>query len=237
MKTKTVILIHGFKRQKKNDFAFFQLYAEKIYPEIEFISFDYYINNDKKTLSSKKYKKRIIEVFEAHKDQEDVMVIGYSIGAGSALSLTKNYENITRIVAIYPAIKVVIFDWIKKLYYNWKKTRKIKKKLGKEKYDKIKDRFHENKLVEKYPFTIVLSVNWFRFRTRKFLSELKNREIRIYLSEKDEIVNFGKSTKYINKNLNFKKNNIEIIYNEGNHFTDLEYENKDFFDSVLDFIK
>ncbi len=66
-----LILIHGFKRQDKNEFEYFEKYIsnnEKL-TNFKIVNFLYYENSDKDTLKSKKMKSIIKNVFEENKEK------------------------------------------------------------------------------------------------------------------------------------------------------------------------
>lgn len=229
-----ILLLHGFKRYNVDDFGFFKKYIEEKH-NIELIYFNLYDNHDKKTINWKKFKTKIIDKFEEYKN-EPIAVLGYSLGGLAGISLTSEYDNIRDIYAVCPPIKVHYFEWIGKLWSNRKKSKQIKKKLGKEKYKKLKARYNQSKMVEKHPIKIVHQINKYRVKIRRKIKKLNNKNIKILFSTKDEVVYLSRTEKYLTKNLDITKNKIHIEKREFDHFNVFNYNNKELFKDILEFL-
>ncbi len=229
-----ILLLHGFKRSNKDDFKFFKEYLKNNFDNVNIIFFDYYNNNDKKTLSSKKIKESVLEFVE-NLELENISVVGYSLGALIGLTLFGDNEKVKKIYSLYPPLKIHLFDWIFKLWRKKKKAREIKKKLGKEKYKTISEKYKKNKIIEKYPVRIVFAINSFRFKYRNLISNNINKDIKIVFSSNDEVVK-GSSLDYLKKKINFDNNQIEIEKNNFNHFTVFNTENNELFENIALFL-
>ncbi len=237
-KDNVLILIHGFKRQGKNEFEYFEKYLSKNdkLSNFKIINFLYYVNDDIKTLNSKKMKSIILKVLEENKDN-NVYIVGYSMGGLAGLSLGGMYKNVEKIVAIFPPFKIYLLDWINRSFKNTKLKKKIKKRVGKEKYKKILERSKKNKVIEKHPIKVSLSMVNFRNKLRKNIKKINNKDIKVYFSDIDEIVWTKKSEKYFNDKFNFKENNVNVEKVNESHITSFDRDNISFFEKIVDFIE
>ncbi len=233
-KKQNILLLHGFKRANKDDFKFLKDYFNKNFSNINLISFDYYDNNDKKTLNAKKIKTNV-QNFVNQLELDDISVIGYSLGGLISLTLFGENKNVKKIYSLYPPLKIHFFDWIFKLWNSKKKSRQVKKKLGKERYKEISKRYKKNKIIEKHPVKIVFAINSFRLKYRKLISKNFNKDIKIAFSDIDEVVKKD-SINYLNKKINFNNNEIEIEKNNFNHFTVFDSENEELFKNIALFL-
>jgi len=215
---KNIILIHGFKKHQENVFLDFEKYIKDNNLEEEFniINFTYYDNLDKATIHHKLFKKTIQTILEENKDKE-IFVLGYSMGSTAALTLTSEFDNITKIYTLVPVFKIDSMLWIKRIINNLKKAKKLKKKLGKERYLRLK-KMKEKGGSEKYPIRLVSQINLFRKANKKDVKGLSQKKIKMIFSTNDEINNLKKTIKYINKKINYNDNDIEINFTKKTHF-------------------
>ncbi|BDV03322.1 MAG: hypothetical protein HPPSJP_0430 [Candidatus Hepatoplasma scabrum] len=204
---RVILLIHGFKRGNENDFEYLE--ESLLQFNLPVINFEYYDNYDKKTLSWKFFFKKISEQMEILKDKE-IIIIGYSIGAIIGIYLENYYSNVIKVISIYPAFKIHFFDWIKKLKDFYFKRRRLKKKIGKERFKKLNEIAKKNKVVEKYPVKITRNINIFRSKLRKKIKNINIKKTVLILSEIDEIVHYRKTYKYIS---NFNVSDKIIFFN------------------------
>lgn len=193
---RVILLIHGFKRGNENDFEYLEDPLMKF--NLPIINFEYYDNYDKKTLNWKLFFKKVSKQMEELKDNE-IIVVGYSIGAIIAIYLENYYPNIIQVISIYPAFKIYLFDWLKRLKDLYFKRKRLKKKIGKERFNKLNEAAKKNKIVEKYPVKITRNINIFRSKLRKKIKNININKTTLILSEIDEIVHYKKTYKYINK--------------------------------------
>ncbi len=237
-KDNVLILIHGFKRQGKNEFEYFEKYLKdnNKLSDFKIINFLYYENDNEETLNSKKMKSIILNILEENRNS-NVWIVGYSMGGLAGLSLSNDYDNIEKIVAIFPPFKIYLLDWISRSFKNIKLKRNIKKRVGKEKYKKILERSKRTKVIEKHPIKVSLSMVNFRNKLRKDIKKVKNKKIKIYFSNMDEVVWTEKSEKYIQKNFDFKNNVIDIEKVDESHMTSFDKENNVFFDKIIKFVE
>ncbi len=217
---KHLVLIHGFKKHQENIFKDLEIFLnedELINENFEIETISYYDNLDKETISRKHFELTIIKKFEELKNK-DVYVIGYSMGGLVSLTLTHKYENIKNIISLAPVYKLPgFFDWPKRVISNYRVTRKMKKKLGKERYARLKS-LKKKGISEKYPTRIVIEINRFRLKIRKQTKNLLDKNILIIFSKNDEVNDLKKSIHYFNKKINYNKNQLEIIFSEETHF-------------------
>ncbi len=232
---KTILLIHGFKRKEKDDFESFKIFLSEFLPEYNVISPEYYDNNNKKTLDNKKFKKKILDSINDIQTDE-IYIVGYSMGALASLTLFNDNDKVKKIFAVYPPFKIIFFDWVFKLNDNRKKKKEIIKKLGKEKYKKIEQRYKNSKIVEKHPVKIVWEINLFRIKNRRKIKECINKDINIIFTKNDEIIYTKRAVKYFDKRINKSKNNINFSYKDYNHFTVFE-KNEILFNEIKDFFE
>lgn len=198
-KTKTILLLHGFKRNGVDDFEKTHPYFEQYKNEFNVINLTYFENYDKSTLNDKYLNKVVNDIVDQLKDQEEVIMMGYStggiIGAMIASRLPKNVK--THIFAMMPPIKIVFAKWIPMGFRIITKERKIKKRIGKERYTKIKKSRQENRNMEKYPVTISIYINKLRKKYQKLL--LNQENIHYLLAAEDTYVNTPKIIKKLEK--------------------------------------
>ncbi len=216
-KKKSLIFIHGFKKHKENIFQSLEekLLQNDFFADFKIINLNYYDNLDKKSINNQLFKTIIIDKLEELKD-EDVFIVGYSVGGLVSLTLTQKYPNIKKIVALAPVYKIAFFSWPTKIINNYKTSLKIKKKVGKERYQRLK-LLQKKGISEKYPIRITTQINYFRLKIRKQTKKLKEKDILIIFSINDNINNLTSSLKWFNKNFNYSDNKLQIHFSEETH--------------------
>lgn len=198
-KNKTIVYIHGFKRNGIDDFEQMHEYFDKYSSEYNLINLTYFDNYDKSTFKSKYLKSIINETLEKLSDQEEVILIGYSAGAiVASLISSKLPEKINiKLFAITPPVKIVMAKWIPLLLKQNSKHRKLRKKMGKERYNTLRAKREENKVSEKYPISIGIYINKLRKMHQSKL--LKEKDATYLLAETDFFVNTPKVSKKLKR--------------------------------------
>lgn len=190
-----LLLLHGFKRAGEDDF----LQITPFLSQFNLYNEEYFDNYDLKTLNKKYLLKRIDEIANKINSDgiEDLTIIGYSAGAIIAPLIKKklNIKNVL-ILAIVPPIKVLFSKWLFKPMANIRKSNKIKSKIGKERYEQLKNK--KVKQFEKYPLRIMSFINNTRLKYRKFI--LKEDNIIFLFSKNDEFIKTKSCVKLILKN-------------------------------------
>ncbi len=227
-----LILIHGLKKHNENVFGEFEKFLQEneAIKKFNIINFYYYDNLDKNTINHKLFKEEINKILKEHSDKE-TYVLSYSMGSTAALTLTSNFPNITKIYALVPVFKITQGLWIKKIFTNLKKAKKLKKKLGKERYLRLKA-LKEKGGSEKYPIRLITQIDLFRKKNKKEVKNLKNKKIKIIFSTNDEINNLKETIKYINQKINYNDNDIEVNFTKKTHFSLLSKDEKRYFDII-----
>ncbi len=217
---KHLLLIHGFKKHKEDIFKDLDILLredEFINNNFEIEKLFYYDNLDKDTISHKYFESIIKDKLNELKDKE-VYVIGYSLGGVVSLTLTSEYKNIKNIISLAPVYKIPSFlGWPKQVIKNYRVAKKMKKKLGPERYARLKN-LQKKGVSEKYPTKIVIEINRFRLKIRKLSKRLIDKNILIIFSANDEINDLKKTINYFNKKINYEKNNLSIIFSSETHF-------------------
>lgn len=198
---KAILLLHGFKRNDVNDFEEVDDYintfeADKIYTEI------WFNNYDKKTLNLKHFDKRVNEVAEMinNDNPEELIIIGYSTGnIFASLVLDKlNIKNV-KYFGIVPPFKAHILKWKETLNKMKQVEKDLMKKLGKERYERLKKAKQDSQVAEKYPVKIIFFM--FRKVIRKRKHSLMNmKNAHFLIAEDDHIVKTNVSIDVLSKN-------------------------------------
>ncbi len=188
MKSKAILLLHGFKRNGVDDFEQMHEYFSQYKNEYEIINEVYFDNYDRSTLNDKYLNQEVDSIAERLKDKEQVIIIGYSTGSIVAAMVADRLPKSVdcHIWAMVPPIKIVLMKWVPMGYRIWKKEKALKKKLGKERYESLKAKAQENKTMEKYPVTISKYINVLRKKYQKLL--LKHENVSYLLAEDDTFV-------------------------------------------------
>ncbi len=231
--SKAVLLLHGFKRNNKDDF-------EEVMPFIETLGFDkiynevWFDNYDKSTLDYKCSLKRVEEIVELinNSNHEEVTIIAYSTGSliGALISekLTTrkvNYYSIT------PPYKIYFWRYISLAIKLLKMDKKLKKRFGEERYNRLKEKQIENKTIEQYPISIIVFIS--HQIIRRYKNSLKKIENgKFLLSSTDDKVVVKVTNKVVSKN---KTNKITM--KEFNHDNILRGEKDIFIEWIKDNIK
>ncbi len=230
-----LILIHGLKRKNEQTFQAFKEYVKKHYATSfeNIIDFEYYDNSDKTTINAKDFEHKIYDVLNQYRDDE-VYLLGYSMGGVAALTLSQEFSNITKIFTLVPVFKIKVLDWPKKIINNLKKQRVLKKKLGKERYLRLK-KLQQQGISEQYPVRVISQINRFRRRNKKHLVKLENRKLGIIFSTNDEINNLRATIAFINDKINYIKNDLFIMFVKETHFELLDAKHTQTFEKIVSF--
>lgn len=199
MINKTILLLHGFKRNGIDDFASMHTYFEQYENEYNIINEIYFDNYEKDTLTLKYLNERAEAISSLLKKQEEVIILGYSTGAVVAALIADKLPSTVNIHiwAMVPPIKIVLMKWVPMSYRIWKKERAIKKKIGKERYEKLKSKAQADKVMEKYPVKISIYINTLR---KKYQKLLLNKENTYYLlANEDTFVHTPRIIKKLEK--------------------------------------
>ena len=167
---------------------------------------------------------------------KDAYVIGYSMGGVASLTLTHDFPNVKKIIAVVPVLSINRMHFPKKTFSNIKTGYKMKKKLGKVRYDRIKS-LKSKGIAEKHPIRIIVQTNKFRKIARKDLKRQKNKEILLLFSSRDEINNLKSTIDYLNKNLNYSSNDLEIKFTNETHYELLSKNAIRNFKIITEFLK
>lgn len=198
-KTKTLLLLHGFKRNGIDDFKNIHEYLSKYEKDFNIINETYFDNYKKETLNVKYLNEQVNRIANSLKGQKEVIILGYSTGSVIASMVVNRLSSDvkTYIYAMVPPIKIVFAKWIPMGFEIRKKEKQLKKKLGKERYKYIKEKSQANKNLEKYPVYISLYINKLRKKYRNLL--LKQENATYLLSEEDLYVHTKKIVKKLKK--------------------------------------
>jgi len=220
MKEKEVIIfIHGFKTKDVNDFDNFVKQNKDIYKDKEFVIFDFYESNNKKTINSKSFETKINDVFKKYSDRE-VKVIAYSFGSVIAIKKAIDFPNIKNIYLNVPAFHIYYLKWISSIKHHQKKNKKLKKKIGKERYKSLSKKIGANE-----NFSIIArEISKYIIKNRKYIKKINNRNIMISYSGIDEISNNDKTIPFLKKNLKKGNNNVVLNKIDETHFKIIENE-------------
>ncbi len=222
--SKAVLLLHGFKRNNKDDF-------EEVMPFIETLGFDkiynevWFDNYDKKTLDYKYSLKRVEEIVELINNDrhEEVTIIAYSTGSliGALISEKLTAKSVDY-YSITPPYKIYFWRYISLAFKLLKMDKKLRKRLGEERYTRLKQKQIETKTIEQYPISIIIFIS--HQIIRRYKNSLKKIENgKFLLSSTDDKVVVKVTNKVVSKN---KTNKITM--KEFNHDNILRGE-KDIF--------
>lgn len=229
MKKEVIILIHGFKKQSKNDFEdFLELHNNKL-NDYELVKLDYYDGNNLDTINHKHFDNVLIEQLEKYKDRK-VKIISYSFGCILALNNISNYPNVNNILLIMPTLFINKWTWVKMFKEVKKKEKAIKERLGTERYERI-----AGKLVDKYFVEIAKTMDKYLSKNRNNISKVKDRNIKAIYTTNDEVSVVKKTIPFFKKNV-VTNNNVELVEIQDSHFGYLEKEKTNNLISVLEFI-
>lgn len=233
-KEKIVILLHGFKKKDFDDFNHFVNYAKgktkyKIVPNQY-----WYDNHDKSSLNWQKMSSSLDKIVDGYKDKE-IILIGYSMGGVASFREAAKNDNVISFMALYPAFYINFKGWVKVLLNNIKKWKEMRKRLGKERYKRMKQ-LKSKGVSEKYPITLAWNINLFRKKQIKYISRLKNKKIFLVWSKNDEVTQDDRVFKMLDKKLNKKLNNFTKLEATESHFNALDENQTKMFDRIIDFI-
>ncbi|NOQ50556.1 MAG: hypothetical protein GQ557_02725 [Mycoplasmataceae bacterium] len=229
---KIILLVHGYKRPKKHDFDHFEEYAKERV-SIPLKKIYWFDNFDKKTMKTKAFIENFnLELKKYH--DKDITIISYSMGASLAIQQAYLFDNVIQIIAVYPTFFVYYFDWIKQLKNVYKKRKKIKKQLSKERYKRLL-LMKKSGLSEKYPIRLTLQINSLRKKLGRKKIKATGKQFEIFLNNKDEINNTNKSFKKIKKQLS-ERNNVNFHWINDSHYSTLDRNQNHIFDKIIDLI-
>lgn len=201
-----ILLLHGFKRNDENDFEELEEYFDKKYDLV--MNEVYFENYKKETLNEKHVHNVVSEIAKKinYIKPKRFDILGYSTGSIVApLVKSKISKDIkVTIFSISPPTTILLAKWVPESINSLKMNRKLKNKMGKERYNRLKKVQEEHKTIEKYPVKIAIFINSFRKKYRKNL--YKETDIYFLLSSIDTFV----KTKTINKRLSKFNHNITL---------------------------
>ncbi|BDU67782.1 MAG: hypothetical protein TYPL_4350 [Candidatus Tyloplasma litorale] len=199
MKNRTLVLLHGFKKNGVDDFL--QLYDffktldyENIYNE------DWFDTYDKSTLNKRHVRKYVDDFCERlnKENYSQIDIIGYSTGSIVAVMIKEKLKcKNVKIFSIVPPIKIKFSKWIPVAIKSYKAKRRLKKKLGSERYKRIREISKRERILEKHALKITIFINNLRLAYRsKFLKE---KNIIFLLAENDEFIKTQSIKKILSK--------------------------------------
>ncbi len=228
---KIILLVHGYKRHEQHDFDDFYHYAkEKVGCQIERIY--WFDNYAKETLTIKSFLSQIDKVMDKYSDKE-IIIISYSMGASLFLTEGYKWKNITDIISIFPTYYISHFGWLGKIVKTIKLRRKLRKKLSKERYKRLL-KSKEKAPVEKYPIRLTLKINHFRMYLLRNFGKISNKNLHIFLNQKDEVNKTKKTFKELKKRIE-AKNVVSYYWINESHYTVL-INNPNFYDQLLNLL-
>ena len=229
---KTVLIfIHGFKKQRKNDFeSFLKTNNEYLKDDYEIVVADYYDGNDLSTIDKDKYNQNINSLFDKYRDR-NIKVISYSFGCGLAMLNSIEYSNIKDIFLIMPILYTSYIQWFSIFSDMKRKEKQLKKKFGKERFLRLKSKF-----IDKYVIKVGRSMNKYLDKNRKKILKIKNKNITVIYSNLDEVSIPKKTMKKFNGIVS-KENNLNMIETNDSHFGAIENHKNDNIKHLLNFIK
>ncbi len=211
---KIIIALHGLKGPNDDDLEPFVTYAkDKL--KYEVIRFPYYDNSDKKTLNIQYMDKTIKDkVDEYLKKGYEIIMLGYSLGAVATIKISSEYKNVKNLVLVNPAFKLAFWwAWVGDVLRKYKIRRDIIKKLGKDRYKKMLQAQKEGKETlisntNNYLGTLIYQSDKYRRKAKPYLKKLTDKNIYLYTSSHDHIINKKKNVSYMLKYFKNGNNNI-----------------------------
>lgn len=198
---KAILLLHGFKRNDVDDFEGVREYidsfgADKVYNEV------WFNNYDKSTLNLKHFDKRVNEVADMiNKDKpEELMIIAYSTGNIFASNVMDKLNDIKiSYFGAAPPFKAHILKWRTTLKKMKQVEKDLIKKLGKERYARLKKAKQDSQVSEKYPVKIIFFMFRKVIRKRK-QSLMKIKNAKFLIAKDDHIVKTHVAVDVLSKN-------------------------------------
>ncbi len=197
---KAILLLHGFKRNGEDDFGqvhdfFLSLGVDKVYAE------EWFDNYDKKTMTLKYFEARTKEIAKKilNDGVTELKIVTYSTGVMLTPNICNILKNIDiKIYSIVPPIKIPLSRWVSSGFNSLKIQKKLKKKMGKERYKRLKTASIENRTREKYPIRISVFIN--EVRMRQWKKVIANPNIEYLISRVDEFIDAEKVEAILTKN-------------------------------------
>lgn len=203
-----MLLLHGYRVNNEDDFAELHDYFSK-FNEYEVMNEDWFDNYNLDTLNSKHLTSVVNDISNRinNKQPKEVVIVAYSTGALVALLIKDLLEcsNI-RYYAMVAPYKVSIWEWNKRFKDLRRQEEALIKRMGKERYEKLKAVKIEQGKLEKYPIEIFKFIykDIIRKHGRK-LSKINNGNF--LLAKDDHVIDTEVTLKAISKD---KSNNISI---------------------------
>ena len=216
---KIILAIHGLQIKGDDHFEPFLKYAkDKLnYEVVTFNHFDhgeYYSSKYNPVMTNIKRK------IKHYQDQGyEVILFGYSAGGVMATAAASNDPLIKSLVLVYPVYKISWYRWMKGLYKQGRERKRLKKKLGKERYNELMDKLAKQTRasVLSGDYTrLVTNVNRNRIKAKKYLSELKDKNVSVFFAKREWVAG-SQNPKYIKKNLHQWNNKVSFIEVDSDH--------------------
>lgn len=196
---KAILLLHGFKRNDEDDFGqihdfFLTLNADKVYNEV------WFENYDVKTLNKKYFIWRSKDIAKKIKEDgiTELNIVAYSSGIFLVPIIKKELSEIkVNTFSIATPLKIKFARWIPASINSYKMQKKLKKKMGKERYARLKDRAEATKTREKHPIKIMTFINKIRLKYRKDI--INDKDIKYLISPTDEYMKTSATNKILSK--------------------------------------
>lgn len=197
-----LLLLHGFKKNGVDDFEKVTSFFNENLKDYEILNEEWFDNYNLATMKRKYFLKRVNEISDLINVEkpDKLIIVAFSTGSIIASLIVKKIKisNVS-IFSIVPPIKINFSKWLPIAWKQFKSNKKLKKKLGKKRFKRIKEKQQENKKIEKYPIRIINFINLVRLRYRKKILK-HNFKILFLFSENDTFVKTAAILKKIDKN-------------------------------------
>lgn len=202
---KAILLLHGFKRNDIDDFSDVvdfieeiskQIDAEKIYNET------WFENYKKDTLNLNYFDKRVNEIVQLIENDsiEELTIICFSTGTIIGSIIASKLKDVKiNFFGVAPTLKAHILKWRKTLIKMKKNETQLKNRLGLERYERLKQKKIENRVIEKYPVKIIFFI-WKKIIGKRKKELLKIKNAKFLIAEDDHIVKSCVAIKKLSKN-------------------------------------
>lgn len=219
MKKKVYITLHGYKRPGWNDFSTLE---QAVNFDGEVVIFDYYDSTKKDLIDRHLWIENVKEELQKWEGYE-IIIIGYSVGAVVGMAAATDFDNVTKIFAITPAVKTQFMRWILKgLIFPYYLLKKLFKRmmLGKEEYIAYKESKSRG-ASEPFPMKMTLMINAFKINLKKQFANLRNKDIAVFYAANDGIVDVKRSRKYLETHID-STNKFSLEFVEESHYLILD---------------
>ncbi len=218
MQNKVIISLHGLKGPQVDDFLPLYEYGKNSL-KYSLVRFPYYDNHDKKSIKLSKMDEKISEVISEYKNKNyEIILLGYSLGGTAAIKHAFLNEEIKNLVLVNPAYKLSSWwSWVGDIKRKIDTRKAIIKKLGKERYKKMlaeQKKGKENILANtnNHWGRLLYFSDKYRRKSKKYLKKINNKNVVLFTSKKDHMINKKSNMRYLLKY--FNKGNCNIIVNE-----------------------